>query len=282
MSPWIRLDDDYINHPKFVALSHIAFRLWHEGMAYSRKLMTDGIITIGALKTFRYSSKSAVKELVTPLCPGASPLWEEHEGGFEIHDYLDWNPTKDVEVGRRESSRERLRKHREKRVSTQDRNALSAHSVRTEQEQGSSDLPVISRSSVDQIQKEPRAREYQASSIIGKNTHLSHAACDPTLSRCVPTQVQFKLMDLLAPKYDGDREAARAALQAWYPGVWASLPPGFVMGESFRFWQGRFDAFWASEDTSTKRASSLPQTDDLLAKVKDRLAKEAEQRGRMS
>jgi len=94
LSPWIRLDDDYINHPKFVALSHVAFRLWHEGMAYSRKLMTDGIITSGALKTFRYASKSAVKELTAPLYPGASPLWEERDGGFEIHDYLDWNPTR--------------------------------------------------------------------------------------------------------------------------------------------------------------------------------------------
>ncbi len=84
--------------------------------------------------------------------------------------------------------------------------------------------------------------------IIGRNTHLDHAACDTTLSYCVPSAVHRKLADSLAPRHGGDRDAAKDALQAWYPTVWATLPDGFTMGDAFRFWQGRFDAKFATPE----------------------------------
>lgn len=90
-----------------------------------------------------------------------------------------------------------------------------------------------------------------AAAGMNPKDHLKHAACDDTFSRCVPTAVHTKLCDLLAPKHSGDRQAAGGALQAWYPTVWASLPAEFVMGEAFKFWQGRFDATFASQDAST-------------------------------
>lgn len=159
MSPWIRLDDDYIYHPKFKTLSDRAFRLWHEGMAYCRKLMTDGFIPTGALDTFSYAKKNAVEELSKPLHAGSAPLWEPRDDGYEVHDYLQWNAAKDVEVSRREASRERLRKHRVKRISpaagnalrNADSNAHCARSVRTEPD------PVL-RSSFKKEDREPSAR----------------------------------------------------------------------------------------------------------------------------
>lgn len=78
--------------------------------------------------------------------------------------------------------------------------------------------------------------------------HLSHAACDETYSRCVPRAVHDKLANLLAPKHAGDRAAAGEALRGWYPTVWATLPVDFVMSDAFKFWQGRFDAAFATKD----------------------------------
>jgi hypothetical protein len=112
---WIRLDDDYVHHPKFVALSHGAFRLWHEGMAHCRKLMTDGLITLAYLKSFRYGQRVYVQELVVPCSPGTAPLWSLDAEGYHVHDYLDWNPSRDEDARDRESAKQRMRAYRGKR-----------------------------------------------------------------------------------------------------------------------------------------------------------------------
>jgi HNH endonuclease len=111
--PWIRLDDDYIYHPKFTVLSDRAFRLWHEGMAYCRKLLTDGFIPEAATKKFRYSSRKAVTELLKPISETVSALWFDTTGGFQVHDYLQWNPTKEVELANREYDRLRVALNRD-------------------------------------------------------------------------------------------------------------------------------------------------------------------------
>jgi uncharacterized protein YdaU (DUF1376 family) len=99
--------------------------------------------------------------------------------------------------------------------------------------------------------------------IIGRNPHLEHAACDDTLSRCVPAAVHRKLADALAPRYGGDRDAAKAALERWYADVWATLPADFVMGEAFRFWQSRFDAQLATKEaTPARNVDAAPRPRD--------------------
>jgi hypothetical protein len=91
--------------------------------------------------------------------------------------------------------------------------------------------------------------------------HLKHVACDPTYSRCVPQAVHDKLATALAPKYAGDRQAAKDALQAWYPTVWQTLADDFVMPDAFRFWQARFDAQFATKDATPGAKSSAPSAD---------------------
>lgn len=110
---WIRLDDDYIYHPKFVALSAGAFRLWHEGMAYCRKLLTDGLIPRAALRTFRYAKRAHVDELSMPIGTEVAPLWEPIDDfGFKVHDYLIWNRSREQELEDRERAKQRAKKSR--------------------------------------------------------------------------------------------------------------------------------------------------------------------------
>jgi hypothetical protein len=90
----------------------------------------------------------------------------------------------------------------------------------------------------------------------------NHVACDPTYARCVPQAVHDKLATALAPKYAGDRQAAKDALQAWYPTVWKTLAADFVMPDAFKFWQARFDEHFASKDDTPRAAkSSAPGAD---------------------
>lgn len=95
-------------------------------------------------------------------------------------------------------------------------------------------------------EKSDRAHGRRWEPVIGRNPHIDHSACDVTLSRCVPSVMHRKFSDSLAPKYGGDRDATKAALQQWYPTVWATLPADFVMGDALKFWQAQFDAAFAS------------------------------------
>lgn len=107
--PFIRLSDSYIDHPKFLVLSDGAFRLWHEGMAFCRKHETDGRINGAALQGFRYARPSRITELEQ------ATLWHKTQTGYDVHDYLDWNHSKDEAKQQREASVERTRKWRSRR-----------------------------------------------------------------------------------------------------------------------------------------------------------------------
>lgn len=106
--------------------------------------------------------------------------------------------------------------------------------------------------------------------------HRDHAACDETCSRCVPRAVHDKLANRLAPKHGGDRQAAKTALNAWYPTVWATLAADFVMPDAFDFWGGRFDVQFASKEAPATSTSGVPvpnarQTADELAADRRRI-----------
>lgn len=114
--PFIRLSDNYIDNPKIVALSEGSFCLWHEGMAYARKHQTDGIITFNAMKAFRFYTKGREKQLSTPYTDGANPLWALIPAtGYKIHDYLDWNLSREEEQSERSATAARVRRFRDKR-----------------------------------------------------------------------------------------------------------------------------------------------------------------------
>ena len=115
--PWIRLSDDYNDHPKFDHLSDGAFRLWHQGMGFCRKYKTDGLIPLATVRGFKAYSPKRMRELMTPWKEGENPLWHDRgEGwGVVVHDYLEWNPSKDEENERREETKERMRVIRERR-----------------------------------------------------------------------------------------------------------------------------------------------------------------------
>lgn len=113
---WICLSDDYNDHPKFDNLSDGAFRLWHQALGFCRKYQTDGMVPVTALRKLKAYSPKRARELMTPWMAEKQPLWHDVEGfGIQLHDYLDWNPSKDEDNERRIGSKERMRQLREDR-----------------------------------------------------------------------------------------------------------------------------------------------------------------------
>lgn len=100
--PWANLDDQFPKHPKVVPISDGAFRLHVSGVCYCAQYLTDGMVEAAAVPLLmpRYRPKF-LEELLS------RGLWlDRGEGVYEIHDYLDWNRSKE-EV---EAERERKRK----------------------------------------------------------------------------------------------------------------------------------------------------------------------------
>jgi hypothetical protein len=91
--------------------------------------------------------------------------------------------------------------------------------------------------------------------------HRDHVFCSQDFSHCVPAAVHGKLSRLLAPKQRGDTDQAGEVLKAWYPTVVAALLPAHVMGDAFKFWQGRFDQAFATKDPPAAPASTVPDAD---------------------
>lgn len=107
---WVRIHDLAMTHPKIVGLSDKCFRLWVWGLSYSQQHLTDGALPFAAIPA---RLKLAVDRLVSVR------LWEPLPGlGWKVHDYLDWNDSREVVIAKREGAKTRLQSFREKRVSS--------------------------------------------------------------------------------------------------------------------------------------------------------------------
>lgn len=118
--PWARLEQNYINHPKFLALNANAICLWLEGKNYCDMHQTDGLIPKEALKTFRFHGVKPLSMLIRScgLKPNGTPfapLWDIHTIGYRMHDYLDHNDCRDAvlaRIARADDERERDRQRK--------------------------------------------------------------------------------------------------------------------------------------------------------------------------
>jgi hypothetical protein len=106
---WGRLDDGIIDHPKFAALAATvglklieriaAVGLWTKGNAYCAKHLTDGFIPrvmVPSLASVppRLAYKLA-EALVAARGRSEFGLWEHVEDGYQVHDWQDWNRSKE-------------------------------------------------------------------------------------------------------------------------------------------------------------------------------------------
>jgi hypothetical protein len=103
---WVRIDDNFADHPKIIGLSDSAFRLYISALCYSNRQLTDGFIA-NAVYT-KMSTEDESQFLVE------AGLWEESEGGFAIRSYNEYQPTKEKVNEKREQAKERLKRYREK------------------------------------------------------------------------------------------------------------------------------------------------------------------------
>lgn len=104
---WAKLDDSFPEHLKVIDLSDGAFRLYVEGLCYAARNLTDGALPKAAVRRLTGGDRRAA-ELVD------AGLWDAVDGGWAIHDYLDFNPSADQVRGEREQARKRKARQRDR------------------------------------------------------------------------------------------------------------------------------------------------------------------------
>lgn len=114
-----------MSHWKIAGLSDAAFRLWVCGLVYAQTHLTDGLIDRRALVVVRSKARrTQVEALVN------AGLWDTCDEGWRIHDYTEWNKTREEVEGKREKWR--VSKRRVRKVSTVDSTVDSTESPATD------------------------------------------------------------------------------------------------------------------------------------------------------
>lgn len=114
--PWVKLDDRFPSHRKVALLSDRAFRLYVSALCWASENLTEGRILDRELPLVARvrGPKTVAKELEE------AQLWDRVEGGWMIHDYLEYNPDRarvqadrDANAARQKAFRDRKRAEKE-------------------------------------------------------------------------------------------------------------------------------------------------------------------------
>lgn len=97
---WVRVTDDATLHPKVVAVGLAGWGFFVASLCYANHYLTDGMIPIRALPAVfpGISPKRALTIAVELVSVG---LWEKRDEGWVIHDYHQYQPTREEEIAER-------------------------------------------------------------------------------------------------------------------------------------------------------------------------------------
>lgn len=106
---WVKLDDRFPQHPKILQISCEAFRLYITALCYSSSYQTDGKLLAGCLRPLAETFHDALQntgpdDWISELLQVG--LWEQIENGYQIHDYLEYNLSKENRETLSETRRE--------------------------------------------------------------------------------------------------------------------------------------------------------------------------------
>lgn len=105
---WVKVDDQFHEHPKLAAPGAAAWGMWLAGIAYCNRALTDGFISDavaeglgGRWRVRRPDLKMIARcgdvevvvdaDLIAVALVDAG-LWHRVDGGYQIHDYADFQP----------------------------------------------------------------------------------------------------------------------------------------------------------------------------------------------
>lgn len=110
----LRLYDEFLEDEDILALKDRAYRLHVSALIYCSRNLTDGFVSDRAVKVLQLILGFQVRRWVAELVEDG--LWLEVEDGFQIRNYLDFNPDAETVKAERKNARERMRNLRKKKA----------------------------------------------------------------------------------------------------------------------------------------------------------------------
>lgn len=102
---WVRISDDFYDHEKFAEVGPLGLAVWIAGLAYCNRNLTDGKIPhrtaqrllhidgIGIYTSNHTGRDAQVADGIDELLEAG--LWVDEGTKYAVHDYLDYQPSKD-------------------------------------------------------------------------------------------------------------------------------------------------------------------------------------------
>ncbi|HEX9413816.1 MAG TPA: hypothetical protein VF916_09970 [Ktedonobacterales bacterium] len=110
--PWVMLDDQFADHPKVMAAGPLASWLYICGLTYCARYLTDGFIPAAQVR--KLADVENASALACRLVD--ADLWHETEGGYLVHDYLNYNPSAEKVRADRAAAKARMAQSRSQEV----------------------------------------------------------------------------------------------------------------------------------------------------------------------
>jgi hypothetical protein len=223
-----KFDDGIIDNPKFEKAGAAACWLWFCSVLVSRRGLTDGFISKLKVQTLVPGLPQPYKHAEKLVECG---LWDEALGGYQVHDYLEWNPSKvQVEEYRQHDKDRKQSARRQKSVSGVD-TARNPNGIQTDSERrGATHAGAKSES-------ESLSKRFGSSgeSARGGNSHARHSWCSARI--CVPMVLHADFTGRLGTR------TADTDLLRWYPTVVAKFDGQPLGDDLFAFWRNEFAAW---------------------------------------
>lgn len=108
---WVRLDDQWSDHPKFLDVGDHGRIVWVNGLCFASRFLTDGFIPARAAQNFIRCKRllpAAIRELL------AAGLWVTVDRGYQIHDYKEYQQLATQVKAERAANAERVKRWRER------------------------------------------------------------------------------------------------------------------------------------------------------------------------
>lgn len=142
--PWVRIDDHMTEHPKLLSAGPLALAMQVAGLCYCNRELTDGFIPRAKARSlldwsFVRADAKVYQVAVTCGMTGDDVdcqfvidvlvecgMWDVAEGGYRIHDYHDYQPSREqVEEFRQASARRQMEWRTRNAVTNTARNAVT-------------------------------------------------------------------------------------------------------------------------------------------------------------
>lgn len=104
---WFKVDDALAMHVKAFAAGNAALGLWVRAGSWSMQQLTDGFIPQGVVAALGGGWDDAAALI-------NAGLWHQADGGYQFHDWAEYQPTREQVLAERAAATERKRRSRER------------------------------------------------------------------------------------------------------------------------------------------------------------------------